>query len=199
MAEYRALTSKYHPKLSEEYKDVMTWAGSWEVVIGDIGHFYHFWRYKDYSGVDKFEQETTKSPLQREFREQVLGLTYGRQNWLTQAFSFWKPSLPPKNHDTIYELRTYNLRPGKLFEWERDWRQGLEARRPYQEPVGAWFSHMGGLHTVFHIWEYPSLEEREKIRAAAWQVEAWSNTVSKTVTMIDSMHSQIMRPIAFRI
>ena len=30
---------------------------------------------------------------------------------------------------------------------------------------------MGGLHTVFHIWEYPSLEEREKIRAAAWQVE----------------------------
>lgn len=52
-----------------------------------------------------------------------------------------------------------------------DRRKGLEARRPYQEPVGAWFSHVGGLHTVFHIWEYPSLEEREKTRAAAWQVE----------------------------
>lgn len=39
------------------------------------------------------------------------------------------------------------------------------------EPVGAWFSHVGGLHTVFHIWEYSSLEEREKTRAAAWQVE----------------------------
>lgn len=50
-------------------------------------------------------------------------------------------------------------------------RRGLEARRPYQEPVGAWFSHVGRLHTVFHIWEYPSLEEREKTRAAAWQVE----------------------------
>lgn len=50
-------------------------------------------------------------------------------------------------------------------------RKGLEARRPYQEPVGAWFSHVGELHTVFHIWEYPSLEEREKTRAAAWQVE----------------------------
>lgn len=37
--------------------------------------------------------------------------------------------------------------------------------------MGAWFSHVGELHTVFHIWEYPSLEEREKTRAAAWQVE----------------------------
>lgn len=70
-------------------------------------------------------------------------------------------------------------------------RHGLEARRPFQEPVGAWYTHVGGLHTVFHIWAYPSMEQREKTRAAAWQVEvrprklfatdaqAWSNTVNK--------------------
>ncbi|KAI3626168.1 hypothetical protein CBS9595_001529 [Malassezia furfur] len=190
--------SKYHPMIEEHYKDVLKWAGSWEVVVGDIGYFYHFWRYQNYAGVDKFERETVTDALQREYREHVYPLSYSRQNWLTQAFSFWNPTLPPKNLDTIYELRTYHLKPGHLLEWERDWRKGLEARRPYQEPVGAWFSHVGELHTVFHIWEYPSLEEREKTRAAAWQVEAWSTTVNKTVRLIDSMHSQIMRPIAYR-
>lgn len=48
-------------------------------------------------------------------------LTYGRQNWITQAFTFWNPTLPPKNLDSIYELRTYFLKPGNLLEWERDW------------------------------------------------------------------------------
>ncbi|WFD37648.1 uncharacterized protein MJAP1_000595 [Malassezia japonica] len=188
--EYRRMVLDMHPKLAEHYKDIVEPAGNWEVVVGDIGYFYHFWKFKGYAGYDKLEREVATEPLLREYRDKLLPLINGRQNWLTQAFTFWTPSLPPKGPDSIYELRTYNLQPGHLLEWERDWRRGLEARRPFVEPVGAWFSHVGGLHTVFHIWEYSSLEEREKTRAAAWQVE--------TVRFIDNMHSQIMRPITFR-
>ena len=56
------------------------------------------------------------------------------------------------------------------------------------EPVGAWFTHVGGLPTGFHIWASPSMEQRERTRAAAWQVEvrrwrawrAWGLTVLQT-------------------
>lgn len=60
----------------------------------------------------------------------------------------------------------------------------MEARRQFAEPVGAWFTQIGGLHTVFHIWHYPSLKERKETRDAAWQVATWSQTVSETVKLI---------------
>lgn len=55
----------------------------------------------------------------------------------------------------------------------------MEARRKFVEPIGAWFTQIGGLHTVFHIWQYPSLEERKKTRDRAWEVDTWSGTVSE--------------------
>lgn len=45
-------------------------------------------------------------------------------------FAFW-PSSPPKQHGGIYELRSYQLIPGRLREWEHQWKRGLEARRKF--------------------------------------------------------------------
>lgn len=143
-----------------------------------------------------------------ELRKRIAPALQSHSTWLTQAFTFWKPTLPAPATG-IYELRTYHLKPGNLLQWERDWRHGLEARRPYVEPVGAWFTHVGGLHTVFHIWAYPSMEQRERTRAAAWQVEVrrwrawrmcaltalqtWSATVNK-VRFETAAHVRLHHP-----
>ena len=34
-------------------------------------------------------------------------------------------------------------------------RKGIEARRKFVAPVGAWFSQVGRLHQVYHMWQYP--------------------------------------------
>jgi hypothetical protein len=34
-------------------------------------------------------------------------------------------------------------------------RRGIEARRKWVSPVGAWFSQVGHLHQVHHLWQYP--------------------------------------------
>lgn len=34
-------------------------------------------------------------------------------------------------------------------------RKGLECRRQFCEPVGAWFTQLGELNTVYHMWTYP--------------------------------------------
>ncbi|WFD31405.1 hypothetical protein MSPP1_002440 [Malassezia sp. CBS 17886] len=193
-AQYRAVVASMFPRVSAQYGDVMENVGNWEVIVGDMGNFYHIWKYQGYAGYDKVLRDRA-NPLQMELQSQLLPLIERRRNWLTQAFTFWTPGLPCRAPNSIFELRTYHLKPGHLLEWERDWRRGLEARRPYAEPVGAWFSHVGQLHTVFHIWEYPSTEQREKTRAEAWRVETWGKTVNKTVRMIDRMHSQIMLPL----
>ena len=34
-------------------------------------------------------------------------------------------------------------------------RKGLECRRQFCEPIGAWFTQLGDLNTVYHMWAYP--------------------------------------------
>lgn len=58
-------------------------------------------------------------------------------------------------------------------------RRGLEARKNHIQPVGAWFSQVGKLHQVHHIWQYASLEERKAKREEAWKAVGWSDTVTK--------------------
>ena len=98
-----------------------------------------------------------------------------RTNQLNQEFAFM-PTKPPHAEGGIFEMRTYALQPGTLLEWENSWyvtsveyafllgfypylrnsrRRGIEARRKSIAPVGAWFSQVGRLHQVHHMWQYP--------------------------------------------
>lgn len=156
----------------------------------------HIWEYGGYAGYDTSMAALSKSTILSEMYAAIRPLIKGRTNFLCQEFAFW-PTAEPQAKGGVYELRTYHLQPGKLLEWEQHWRKGLEARRRYTEPVGAWFSQIGQLHTVFHIWHYDSLESRKSTRDAAWQVETWSQTVAETVKLIDKMHAQVMTPLDF--
>ena len=60
-----------------------------------------------------------------------------------QEFAFWNTAAP-RALGGIFELRTYDLGPGNLLEWETHWRKGLECRRQVMEPVGAWFTQLVG-------------------------------------------------------
>jgi hypothetical protein len=53
-------------------------------------------------------------------------------------------------------------------------RVGLEARlKSGHQPVGAWFSQLGTLHQVHHMWHYSSLEQRRATREKAWAIDTW--------------------------
>jgi NIPSNAP len=95
-----------------------------------------------------------------------------RATQIAQEFAFL-PTSPPHNEGGIFELRAYQLAPGTLLEWEATWyafyatfdcyasdciilhrRKGIEARRKFVEPVGAWFAQIGRLNQVYHLWQY---------------------------------------------
>ncbi|KAH8914022.1 nipsnap family protein [Atractiella rhizophila] len=119
-----------------------------------------------------------------------------RTSQLCQEFAFWASS-PPRDFGGIYEMRTYDLVPGSLLEWEHEWRRGLEARSHFVQPVGAWFSQVGRLHQVHHVWNYASMEQRDKQRAEAWKIDGWNDTVVKTVKLSTKMEASIMHPLDF--
>ncbi|GFZ44862.1 hypothetical protein JCM24511_02588 [Saitozyma sp. JCM 24511] len=216
--------------------------GSWETVIGSVGDFTHILEYEGYKGFDAamtaFRGDKNSSAvlltapvvaLRRELQSLAASLLphlVSRQHQIVQEFSFW-PSSPPRDagytDGGVFEMRTYELMPGKLLEWEGAWRRGLEARRRFvvsrrgfsgyqhvdhglacapakiitaesSQPVGAFFSQVGQLHEVHHIWQYPDMDTRKHTREQAWSVGSWSDTVQETVKLTRSMKSTIMKP-----
>jgi hypothetical protein len=78
-----------------------------------------------------------------------------RQHQIISEFSFW-PSSPPRDSGYpdggVFEMRTYQLQPGTLLQWEHAWRRGLEARRKFVVSHSAFYAL--DLHSNYsNLWE----------------------------------------------
>ncbi|PAV22047.1 NIPSNAP-domain-containing [Pyrrhoderma noxium] len=201
---------KVKPELSDRYKIAATiyyqgirsdpnlnvkLTGSWETIIGDTDTFVHITEYENHGGFDRSFKLIRDSHHIKAYNE-MLPFLNSRTTQINQEFAFF-PSSPPRSQGGIFELRSYQLKPGSLLEWENTWRRGIEARRKLVAPVGAWFSRLGRLHQVHHLWQYPDFETRSEIREKAWQVDGWSDTVHKTSQLAKFMDSTILVPLPF--
>lgn len=77
----------------------------------------------------------------------------------------------------IYELRTYTIKPGGVPEVLK---ANEEVGRPvrgndYGKLEGYWYSDMGPLNQVMHLWSYDSMLERDRLRKEVGQLDGWVN------------------------
>ncbi|TXL73311.1 NIPSNAP family protein [Vineibacter terrae] len=76
----------------------------------------------------------------------------------------------------IYELRTYTLHPGTMPKYlELAEKVGRPARGDnYGLNHGYWTSEFGQLNQIWHLWSYPSADERARLRAELQKNEQWT-------------------------
>ncbi|KAH7338996.1 NIPSNAP-domain-containing protein [Rhizoctonia solani] len=191
----KAADEHYHALLADPELHVKL-TGSWEVTVGKLDTFVHILEYENYGGYDRTTQAARESSKIRATEAALRPYLISRNQQLCQEFAFL-PSSPPREQGGIFELRSYTLHPGSLLEWENVWRSGIEARQQFVKPVGAWFSQVGRLHEVHHLWQYPNLETRKLTREKAWQVDGWSDTVHKTSQLAMTMDSSILAALPF--
>nr|XP_019574635.1 PREDICTED: protein NipSnap homolog 2 isoform X2 [Rhinolophus sinicus] len=129
-----------------------------------------------------------------EFRKARSNMLLSRKNQLLLEFSFWNEPVP-RSGPNIYELRSYQLRPGTMIEWGNYWARAVRFRQDNNEAVGGFFSQIGQLYMVHHLWAYKDLQTREDIRNAAWHKHGWEELVYYTVPLIQEMESRIMIPL----
>jgi hypothetical protein len=99
----------------------------------------------------------------------------------------------------IYELRTYDVKPGMLTAYLEVFREiGMPERAPQNNLVGFWFTEFGALNQVVHLWSYESLEQRTRIRSELMQNPRWANDfLSKAMPMLDRMQSVVLNSAPF--
>lgn len=99
----------------------------------------------------------------------------------------------------IYELRTYDVKPGLLAPYVQLFNAaGMPARSEQANLVGFWHTEFGSLSRVVHLWRYESLAQRAAVREALMLDPRWSvEFLPKAMPMLERMESVILNPTSF--
>ena len=74
----------------------------------------------------------------------------------------------------VHEMRTYTIKVGKLQEYLHLFEEvGLPIISKYSQLVGFWYTEIGELNQIVHIWAYDSLDVRQERRSALYQDQEW--------------------------
>ena len=95
---------------------------------------------------------------------------------------------------TVYEMRTYDLKPRSLPEFEKRTADKIEGRLKLSKLGGYWRTEVGPLNQVVHIWPYDDLNQRSEIRAKAVAEGGWPPDNAEFTL---EMQSEIYNPAPF--
>ncbi len=98
----------------------------------------------------------------------------------------------------IYELRTYTLVPGTQADYlrlNRDVGRKIRGDK-YGKLEGSWTTEFGTLNQFVHLWSYPDLNERGRLRQALMKDEAWvKEYVPQIRPMIVTQENKILSAV----
>lgn len=100
----------------------------------------------------------------------------------------------------IVEERIYDLRPNGVAEFQRHFeREGMAIQRPILgRLIGYFYTEIGPLNQVVHLWGYEDMEDRERRRAVLIANPVWREYVSTNIQpLLVRMQNKILVPMSF--
>ncbi|GLV38501.1 nipsnap [Carabus blaptoides fortunei] len=171
--------------------------GSWTVSVGDMDQALHLWKYSGgFEKIDYAKKIFAENPDFVKLNVEQGKMVRSRHLQYLLAFSYW-PGISLREGSNVYEIRSYALKPGTMIEWGNNWARAINYRQNNNEAFAGFFSQIGRLYNVHHIWCYKDLNTRRETRESAWRSPGWDECVAYTVPLIREMHCRILEPTAF--
>ncbi|XP_026527476.1 protein NipSnap homolog 2 [Notechis scutatus] len=194
---YNKLCEKVLPKIHEGKEYPCTLVGTWNTWYGEQDQAVHLWRYEGgYPALTEVMSKLRNDKEFTEFRKARGNMLLSRKNQLLLEFSFWNEpiSRPGPN---IYELRSYQLRPGTMIEWGNYWARAIRIRQDDKEAVGGFFSQIGQLYMVHHLWGRTRLQCLGHVSHSFFKCHVYHLIYFYlfSVPLIQEMESRIMIPL----
>ena len=97
------------------------------------------------------------------------------------------------------EERTYTLKPGTVPEYLKHYQhEGMAVQlRHLPHMVGYYFTEVGTLNCIVHMWAYESLDDRDKRRAGMQADPAWQAYVAKIRPLMERQETRVMKCAPF--
>jgi hypothetical protein len=166
----------------------------WHTEVGPLNQVIHVYPYEDLQQRTAVRDAMAKDTA----LAQVPG---GREFIVAQESEIKIPApfmhaLGSRDYGTgnLYEMRTYTFAPGDIPKVLDGWAKAIEAREKFSPLAACWTSELGGLNRFTHIWVYPNLNERARIREETRKTGVWPpNTGVRPV----QQENRILAPTAF--
>ena len=81
----------------------------------------------------------------------------------------------------IYEFRTYDLKVRSVPQVLENFAEVIEKRQELSKLCAFWYTEIGPLNQIIHVWEYKDAAERDKIRSEAVKHDWWPPKIGKFV------------------
>lgn len=97
------------------------------------------------------------------------------------------------------EERMYRLKVGTAAEYLRYYEtEGMKVQLKHlPHMVGYYFTEVGTLNMIVHLWAYDSLDQRDKCRAAMSADPAWQAYLAKIRPLMETQDTRIMKCAPF--
>jgi hypothetical protein len=99
----------------------------------------------------------------------------------------------------FYEIRTYRLKNGAIPDYLKVvGEEGIEIqKRHLGQLVGYFFSEIGPINEIVHIWAFETLDDRQQRRARLMSDPEWQAFLPRIRDLIVTAENKIMTPAAF--
>ena len=94
----------------------------------------------------------------------------------------------------IYEVRTYRLKPRTMPGFIENFGEAYEYRKQFSPLAAFFYSEIGPLNQVIHIWPYENAAERDHIRGEAASPGKWPPSAPEKPV---HMQSEVFVPFPF--
>ncbi|WP_027488602.1 NIPSNAP family protein [Allorhizobium undicola] len=99
----------------------------------------------------------------------------------------------------FYEIRTYRLKNGAIPGYLKAvGEEGIAIQKEHLgHLVGYYFSEIGPINEIVHIWAFASLDDREARRARLAADPRWQAFLPRIRDLIELAENKIMKPAPF--
>lgn len=135
--------------------------GFFYTEVGPLNRVMHIWQYEDLNQRTEVRAQVVKDGIWPPDNAAVM---VKQQSDICMLAPFLPNLEIERNIGPLFELRSYTYPPNTIPQVIEAWGSKIEARMELSQPVGIWYSDIGGLNKWMHMWSYESYEARVEAR-----------------------------------
>lgn len=145
----------------------------WRTEFGPLNQVIHVWPYEDLGERARIREAAVKDPS-RKWPPKNMDLIDTQEVEVFFPAPFMRP-LGSRDFGSgnIYEMRSYQYRPGAIPEVLKRWQEAIPHREEYSPLVACWYTEFGTLNKFVHVWVYKDFSERMRVFHEARKDPHW--------------------------
>ena len=167
--------------------------------VGPLNQVWHIWAYEDTKHLVEGAEAVRADPRWRnDYMPSNRGLVQSQRDAIVVQPAFAPTSYEPVDsaEPRLYDMRIYDIKPGRIPEYMSAVEQvGLPIREELGVKLAGWFySDVGTLNQVVHIWAYDDSDDLHRKMRAVYQHPGWAGDyVPRVSGLLDVQRDQLMR------